>query len=139
MNPNRGGEYPQNNIEQPSFTPEVQNEHSEGGAEKVSHPENSPSRQTSSPVIVPLADPAVPVPPVLATPATQSSDNQVQPIATPVVAGEKIEREWVEKAKKVVDATRDDPFRQKNEMSKVKAAYIEKRFNKKLRIDEVTV
>jgi hypothetical protein len=41
-----------------------------------------------------------------------------------------IEKEWVERAKNIVAQTQDDPYKQKNEMSKIKADYIKKRFNK---------
>lgn len=47
-----------------------------------------------------------------------------------------IEKEWVERAKSVVSQTHDDPHRQKSEVSKVKADYIQKRFNKIIKTDE---
>ena len=47
-----------------------------------------------------------------------------------------IEKEWIERAKLIVAKTQDDPHRQKNEMSKAKADYIQKRFNKIIKTDE---
>lgn len=47
-----------------------------------------------------------------------------------------IEKHWVEKAKEIVDKTHDDPFKQKSEMSKVKATYIKERFNKAIPTDD---
>lgn len=47
-----------------------------------------------------------------------------------------IEKEWVERAKTIVAQTQDDPFRQKNEMSKIKADYIKKRFDKTIPVDD---
>jgi hypothetical protein len=47
-----------------------------------------------------------------------------------------IEREWVDKVKNVVARTQDDPHLQKEQMSKVKAEYIQKRFNKTIKTDE---
>lgn len=47
-----------------------------------------------------------------------------------------IEKEWIERAKTIVTKTKDDPHRQKSEMSKVKADYIQKRFNKIIKTDD---
>lgn len=44
-----------------------------------------------------------------------------------------IEKEWVEKAKMIVDKTKDDPYEQNKEISNFKAAYIKKRYNKEVR------
>ncbi|HEY5549625.1 MAG TPA: hypothetical protein VIK37_00220 [Candidatus Saccharimonadales bacterium] len=49
-----------------------------------------------------------------------------------------IEKEWIERARLIVAKTQDDPHRQKNEMSKAKADYIQKRFNKIIKTDEAT-
>jgi hypothetical protein len=43
-----------------------------------------------------------------------------------------IEKEWVLKAKQIVEHTADDPFRQQEELSKMKADYLKKRYNKDL-------
>ena len=47
-----------------------------------------------------------------------------------------IEKEWIVKAKDIVAKTQDDPYHQKKEISKVKAEYIQKRFNKTLKTDD---
>ena len=52
--------------------------------------------------------------------------------------GDLIEKEWIHRAKAIVDKTKDDPHQQKSEMSKVKADYIQKRFNKAVKTDEAT-
>lgn len=41
-----------------------------------------------------------------------------------------IEKEWVEKAKQIVAHTANDPFTQQEELSKMKADYMKKRYNK---------
>jgi hypothetical protein len=70
---------------------------------------------------------------------------QLPPAATPVSPATKglqahdadlIEKEWVHRAKNIVEKTHDDPHRQKSEMSKVKADYIQKRFKKIIKTDE---
>lgn len=45
-----------------------------------------------------------------------------------------IEKTWVQRAKSIIEKTRNDPYIQKNEISKVKAEYIEKRFSKKTKL-----
>lgn len=47
-----------------------------------------------------------------------------------------IEKAWIEKAKKIVDQTSTDPFQQQKMLSKVKAEYIKKRFNKDIKISD---
>ena len=48
----------------------------------------------------------------------------------------RIEKQWVERAKKIIAQTKDDPQSQKHEMSLVKAEYIRKRFNKTIPTDD---
>lgn len=43
-----------------------------------------------------------------------------------------IEKEWVDKAKKVIAQTKDDPYRQEREVSKLQADYLMKRYGKTL-------
>ncbi len=45
-----------------------------------------------------------------------------------------IEKEWVEKAKKVISLTSDDPHQETIEINKLKATYMKKRFNKDIPI-----
>ncbi len=47
-----------------------------------------------------------------------------------------IEKEWVEKAKQIVDNTRHDPYSQNKQLTKVKADYLKKRYNKDIKLDE---
>lgn len=47
-----------------------------------------------------------------------------------------IEKEWVEKAKEIVERTRHDPYVQNREITKMKADYMKKRYNKDIRIPE---
>ncbi len=43
-----------------------------------------------------------------------------------------IEKEWVDKAKKIVAQTRDDPHLQDKEVNKLQADYLKKRFGREL-------
>lgn len=55
-------------------------------------------------------------------------------IPVPEEAGDNdlIEKEWVLKAKQIVEHTAEDPFVQQQELSKIKADYMKKRYNKDL-------
>jgi len=55
---------------------------------------------------------------------------------TPTVAADDdvIEKEWVNKAKKVVSDTKGDPYRQEHEVSKLQADYMQKRYGKQVRL-----
>ena len=45
-----------------------------------------------------------------------------------------IEKEWVEKAKKVIAETKHDPHLQEQEVSKLQADYLKKRYNKSVKV-----
>ena len=47
-----------------------------------------------------------------------------------------IEKEWVKKAKEIVDATQGDPYKQNNQINKMKVEYIKKRYNKDIKFKE---
>ena len=71
------------------------------------------------------------VDPVKASGAAASNDN-------PQIADDidVIEKEWVQKAKKIVDETREDPRKQKDMLSEFKADYMKKRYNKDIKIEK---
>jgi hypothetical protein len=133
------------NLPQPQFEiPNAPQEQSSGqealterSIEKRQVSEGAPSKQKPQ---FPVQSPP-PVPP----PAVQQSQQPAQTDQSAVsssTAGlqakdtELIEKEWVERAKHIVAQTQDDPFKQKNEMSKMKADYIKKRFNKTIPLDD---
>ncbi len=47
---------------------------------------------------------------------------------------EVIEKEWVDKAKKIVDQTKNDPYQQEKEVSKLQADYLKKRYGKDVKL-----
>lgn len=66
---------------------------------------------------------------------------QVTPVLdddTPAVAADDdvIEKEWVDKAKKIIASTKDDPYRREREVGKLQADYLQKRYGKNLGRDE---
>lgn len=113
------------------------------GAEVLPAQESSVGQRqpASSGQLVPAA--SIPVPPSIPVPTTyQPSSVSTDDGDGGLTAAEidRIEKEWVDKAKSIVARTHDDPFEQNNEMSKVKAEYIKKRFNRTIPTDDtVTV
>jgi hypothetical protein len=135
MNPNREG--PQLNFELPAQppSPETGDQKQEKGTEAPAAPAEQTGKQAPQPVLpaipdIPVADtPVINVPVQDDTAAHAAADHSAQDT-------ERIEPVWVDKAKAIISQTRDDPYMQKTEMSRVKAEYIQKRFNKQIKTDE---
>lgn len=86
------------------------------------------------------------LPPVQTDDAAQSDQSQVVPVVPdgqtmpdshalvpmPEAAADSdlIEKEWVLKAKQIVEKTAEDPFAQSEELGKMKSEYLKKRYNK---------
>ena len=53
---------------------------------------------------------------------------------SPIVAGDEdvIEKEWVDKAKKIIFETKDDPFGRTTRVNELQRDYLKKRYNKEL-------
>ena len=83
---------------------------------------------------------AVLPPPVVLTPAPVITDDSSQgdDASTPLVANDDdlIEKEWVDKAKKIVTETKDDPYRREAEVGKLQVEYLRKRYGKELGVSE---
>lgn len=104
-----------------------------GSAEKIGemHPISS-SQAVSSQQQISVQSAAAPQPVVPApAQAPQSS-------AAPLIADDVdvIEKEWVDKAKKIVGATKEDPYMQEQQVSALQADYLMKRYNKKIKLAE---
>ena len=84
------------------------------------------------------APPAITVPiPSVVIPSTDgAADDQSTStiITTPSVASDDdlIEKEWVDKAKKVIAETKDDPYRREQEVNRLQADYLSKRYGREL-------
>lgn len=93
-------------------------------------------RSEATPVAVNAA-PVLP-PPLVSAPLAQATPS---PIATPPVDDDApmaandddlIEKEWVDKAKKIIIQTKDDPYRREQEVNKLQADYLRKRYGREL-------
>jgi hypothetical protein len=99
-------------------------------------PPNQPPNQP-----MPPAPPAGPVSfPLPATPPPPGQKNDAQPTtisATPTVVddGDAIEKDWVQRARQIVERNRNDPYKQSEELTAFRADYLKKHFNKDIRLD----
>ncbi len=98
-------------------------------------PENQESREQH--VGGPSGDPAavVAVPALPPLPTMTPTPVSTQPVVNdknPIVAADEdlIEKEWIERAKKVVEETKHDPYLQGQQVSQLQADYLKKRYGK---------
>ncbi len=84
--------------------------------------------------------PSVPQGPVTAQLPIQDNTVVASPTSSdPVIStgdSDRIEKQWVDRAKSVIARTKDDPHSQKKQMSLVKAEYLKARFNKLIKVEE---
>lgn len=81
----------------------------------------------------PIVVPSIPVPVVLSSDddssaaSTQASDD-----ITSLAAADDdlIEKEWVDKAKRIIEDTKDDPYRREQEIGSLQREYIKKRYGR---------
>ncbi len=71
-------------------------------------------------------------------PVVAQDDVSVGSVSTPVVAADDdvIEKEWVNKAKKVINETKGDPYAKEREVSKLQADYMQKRYGKQVKMPD---
>ena len=87
------------------------------------------------------AQPPAPVQPVtqlptpVQTPADDTTNAADDDMPTVAADDELIEKEWVDKAKKVVNETKDDPYERERAVGKLQVEYIRKRYGKELGSD----
>jgi hypothetical protein len=135
MNPNReGGAF---NFELPPQPEQHEGEEKRQGQGQEAAP--APQErvgQAAPPPSLPVIPDDIPAAdtPVIASPADDVT--AAPPSTTPASDAERIEPVWVNKAKEIIAQTHDDPYLQKDQMSKVKAEYIAKRFGKQIKTEE---
>ena len=98
--------------------------------------EKTPGHSQSQPaMVIPLPLPSDHT--AVQTVATNDVSNTTQ-LSLPAVADDSdlIEKEWVNKAKQIVEHNRDDPYMQSKEITVFKADYMKKRYNKTIKLSE---
>lgn len=108
------------------------------GSERNPEYTNNAQTQQSPPNPIAAAQQTTPVDPrssnkpqTTAAPANNNDDSSMPQLADDA---DLIEKEWVEKAKSIIEQTKNDPRKQTEELSKVKNAYVDKRFQRNHRI-----
>ncbi|HTB48742.1 MAG TPA: hypothetical protein VK712_01525 [Verrucomicrobiae bacterium] len=100
-------------------------------------PERAPTKAQTAPVAVP----AIPLPLPPAIPLAQTvQDDSASAAQSSVPAAlddpDLIEKEWVTKAKQIVERTKDDPHQQSEELTMFKADYIKQRYGKTIKLSK---
>lgn len=128
LGPEQAGGYVPSLPESPIYaTPERAPE--QVGEQRAERPATQEQSQST------LPPPMVPVPVLPQPPAPQDDAAAVNPVSdTPLVAGDDdlIEKEWVDKAKKIIAETKDDPYKREQEVGKLQADYLKKRYGHEL-------
>lgn len=103
------------------------------GAERVEQVSELRAMVSDAATALPVTPITPPVDNTDDTSTTLATGTPVNPV-TPMVAEDSdlIEKVWVDKAKDVVKATKDDPYRRSNEVSALQRDYQKKRFNRDL-------
>ncbi len=134
---------PRNSGEQyPSLpTPQLENVPGQAAAERA--PEQGPSGFEREPIVSQQSPAYVPVP-VLPQPVQQVAEDtaQAQVVTNmPATAADDdlIEKEWVDKAKKIIADTADDPHRREEAISQLQRDYLRKRYGKELGVADGSV
>ena len=83
--------------------------------------------------------PPMPVVPLPAAPAAQPAQHTTSATTDddmPQIAADEdlIEKEWVEKAKRVISDTKHDPYSQEQAVRKLQAEYLSKRYGKNIKL-----
>ncbi|HRN97155.1 MAG TPA: hypothetical protein PLZ58_01750 [Candidatus Saccharibacteria bacterium] len=72
--------------------------------------------------------------PVIDDQVSDDNNTTATTVDAPLVAGDDdlIEKEWVDKAKKIVAETKNDPYMQEERVNKLQVDYLKKRFGREL-------
>jgi len=99
----------------------------ETGAEQTEQASEAAARSDAAGVVTPV------MPTPVTTTDDQTSDDSTA-IDSPIVASDDdlIEKEWVDRAKKIVAEVRDDPYKQENAVTQLQKEYQKKRFGREL-------
>lgn len=129
---------PNGGIEFPAMPQPGQSEYRMPGEIGQTSPERGHEARFDSPAPVEqLASPPIPMP-VLPTPAIGGQDDASASSsaadASLMTAADEdlIEKEWVDKAKKIISETKDDPYRREQEVGKLQIEYIRKRYGREI-------
>ncbi|HJQ07853.1 MAG TPA: hypothetical protein VJ836_00040 [Candidatus Saccharimonadales bacterium] len=95
----------------------------------------------SMPLVTPSFDqsPSITPPPMQQSVDPATAAIPQQSIAAPAdddSDSDALDEEWVNKAKVIVEQTKNDPYKESNELGKVKADYLKIRYNKQIKVSK---
>lgn len=82
------------------------------------------------------ATPVIPTIPAMPDPVAQVQKSVIDDNPAVAADDDVIEKEWVEKAKKVISETKHDPYLQEQAVSRLQADYLQKRYGKTVKLPE---
>lgn len=99
--------------------------------------ERAPAAEQTAPSAV-LHPITLPLPPAGSQAVSQNDNSTTVQVSPSAIAddGDLIEKEWVHKAKQIVEANRDDPYKQSEELTVFKADYMKKRYDKNIKLSK---
>ncbi len=124
--------------------PPVQEQLPQAGSETNTQvPEQLPTAAEQAPARAQQAPAALPVlpMPLPLNPASDTTQNDVSKTSDSTAKdvsddGDLIEKEWVDKAKQIVERTRDNPYQQSEELTVFRADYMKKRYDKTIKLSK---
>lgn len=96
-------------------------------------PADTPQVQQSNGTDISDSAPAAPQQPAAPSPATPVTEI---PLPEEAEDSDLIEKEWVDRAKQIVEHTRDNPYEQQRALSEMKADYLKKRYGKDIKLHD---
>jgi hypothetical protein len=97
--------------------------------------QNAPTTRPSAPLTPSVTLPLPPMPLAIA-PQGDVSTTTHNPVSAVIDDGDLIEKEWVNKAKQIVERNRDDPYKQSEELTVFKADYLKKHYDKSIKLNQ---
>jgi hypothetical protein len=101
---------------------------------------SAPAPEARGSVLAPPATGSIAAPTMMAPvqPSTSTPPVNAQPAVMPAddAAGDDLDKEWINKAKMIVEKTKEDPYLQSNQIGKVKADYLRIRYNKHIKVGQ---
>lgn len=135
---------PQANESSPSFSlPEVSPDKQPVTAAQEQQTAHKSEKQSAV-----ALEQSVPAPAASAAPPAQTTSDTASQQAVPATGGsasnmpqiaddtDLIEKEWVDKAKEIVARTAHDPYLQNKEVTKMRADYLKKRYDKDVKLSD---
>lgn len=119
----------------PPVSPELLPPDAQYEAGLVNHERETPLQPQAT--VVPLSSIAAPVLPQPAI-ANDQSDTATLLTSVPDVAADDdlIEKEWVDKAKRIISETADDPYKREQAVTQLQREYLRKRYGKEAGVSE---